>query len=72
MKLNIGDKVEWYSAAGHLNGSIKNIVLSENGRYETVPWIDIEVINKFGRAYTVRLCASHGNLIMMQVNKLVA
>ncbi len=70
MKLNINDKVEWFSAAGLLNGSIKNVVLSENAQYETVPWIDIEVINKFGRPYSVRLCATHSNLIMMQVSKI--
>ena len=70
MKLNINDKVEWFSAAGHLTGLIKDVVLSENARYETVAWIDIEAINKFGRPYMTRLCATHSNLVMMQVSKI--
>jgi hypothetical protein len=70
MQLNINDTVEWFSAAGHLTGSIKNVVLSENSLCETVPWIDVEAINEFGRPYMIRLCATHSNLIIMQVSKI--
>ena len=65
MNLRIGDRVTWSSAAGHLDGTIVNIVLSENGKNETVPWIDIRTSRT-----TVRLCATESNLIAMRVDKI--
>jgi hypothetical protein len=65
MKLIIGDRVSWTSAAGHLEGTIVDIVLGENGRNETVPWIDIRT-----NRTTVRLCATHDNLRAMQVDNI--
>ena len=65
MNLRIGDRVTWSSAAGHLDGTIVNIVLSENGKNETVPWIDIRTSRT-----TVRLCAIESNLIAMRVDKI--
>ena len=65
MKLTIGDRVTWSSAAGHLEGTIVDIVLSENGHNKTVPWIDIQTHRTI-----VRLCATHENLIGMQVDKI--
>jgi len=65
MKLTIGDRVTWSSAAGHLEGTIVDIVLSENGHNHTVPWIDIQT-----NRTTVRLCATHENLIGMRVDKI--
>ena len=65
MKLTIGDRVTWSCAAGHLDGEIVNIVLSENGHNHTVPWIDIRTSRT-----TVRLCATESNLIAMQVDKI--
>jgi len=70
MNLNINDTVSWSSAAGNLEGVITNICLNLNAAEQTVPWIDIQVINKQGRAYSVRLCATHQNLKMMRVTKL--
>jgi hypothetical protein len=70
MQLSINDKVEWFSAAGHLTGLVKNVVLDNNARYETVPWIDVEVVTKSGHSNMIRLCATHSNLLMMQVSKL--
>ena len=69
MKLQTGNTITWYSAAGLLTGTIKNIVLSENARYETVPWIDINIVNQVGGISVVRLCGTHSNLIMMQVSQ---
>lgn len=69
MKLQTGNTITWYSAAGLLTGVIKDIVLSENARGETVPWIYVTVINEFERPYNVCLCATHSNLIMMQVSE---
>ena len=72
MNLNINNRVSWVSAAGHLEGTIVNIVLSENGKNEIVPWIDIKTNRTsawdpvFG---TVRLCVTHSNLICMRVQK---
>ena len=63
MKLEIGTKITWVSAAGKLNGEIVNIVLSLNAAGQVVPWIDVEVA---GRSST-RLCATHSNLRMMKV-----
>jgi hypothetical protein len=65
MKLKINDRVTWSSAAGHLEGVIVDIVLSENGHNHTVPWIDIQT-----NRTTVRLCATHENLIGMRVDKI--
>jgi len=65
MKLTIGDRVSWSSAAGHLDGVIVNIVLSENGKGDTVPWIDIK-----SNRTTTRLCATQSNLIGMRVDKI--
>ena len=65
MNLRINDRVTWSSAAGHLDGTIVNIVLSENGKNETVPWIDIRTSRT-----TVRLCATESNLIAMRVDKI--
>jgi hypothetical protein len=67
MKLTVGDKITWTSAAGKLNGIIKNIVLSENAAEKTVPWIDVI----YGDNHGVRLCATHSNLKMMKVEKTV-
>jgi len=67
MKLNIGDKITWASAAGKLTGTIKNIALSENAAEKTVPWIDVV----YGDNHGVRLCATHSNLKMMKVAKTV-
>jgi len=65
MKLTIGDRVTWSSAAGHLEGTIVDIVLSENGHNHTVPWIDIRTNRTI-----VRLCATHENLIGMRVDNI--
>ena len=63
MKLEIGTKITWVSAAGKLHGEVVNIVLSLNAANQVVPWIDIK---SSGRSST-RLCATHGNLRMMKV-----
>ena len=63
MKLEIGNKITWVSAAGKLHGEITNIVLSLNAAGQTVPWIDVA---SAGRSST-RLCATDGNLKMMKV-----
>ena len=65
MKFRINDRVTWTSAAGHLDGTIVNIVLSENGKNETVPWIDIRT-----NRTTVRLCATEMNLKMLRVDNI--
>ena len=70
MQLNINDTVSWSSSAGNLKGVITIICLNLNAATQVVPWIDIKVINKQGRAYSVRLCGSNQNLIMMHVAKI--
>ena len=69
MKLNVNDKITWVSAAGKLNGTIKNIALSENAAGKTVPWID--VLYGENNCNGVRICATDSNLKMMKVAKTV-
>jgi len=64
MKLNIGNRITWRSAAGQLVGDIVNIVLSENGNNETVAWLDVKVADLYN---TVRICAVEMNLKMLSV-----
>lgn len=64
MELKVGDSITWKSAAGQLAGIIYNISLSNNAKNETTAWIDIS-LGKRG----IRLCGNHGNLVMMQVEK---
>jgi hypothetical protein len=66
MKLEIGNKITWVSAAGKLHGTIKNIVLSKNAADKVVPWIDV-VYGVYGNYRGVRLCAIDSNLKMMKV-----
>jgi hypothetical protein len=70
MQLNIGDSIEWKSAAGTLHGKILKIELNDNAAGETVPWLFVETESNLGREYSIKLCASHQNLVMMQVVKL--
>jgi len=63
MKLEIGNRITWVSAAGRLVGEITNVVLDLNAAGDTVPWIDIRS-QSGGRT---RLCATNSNLRIMQV-----
>jgi hypothetical protein len=66
MKIQIGNKIRYSSAAGVLTGTISNIVLSENAANQTIPWVDI----KFDKGNGVRMCASDQYLKMMKVEVL--
>ena len=66
MKLEIGTRITWVSAAGKLHGEITNITLSPSASGAVTPWIDIA---SPGRSST-RLCALDGNLKMMKVELL--
>lgn len=63
MKLTIGNKITWNSAAGQLVGTIKDIVLDLNAARQTIPWMDISINDK----QTIRMCASNDYLKMMKV-----
>ena len=67
MRLRINDRVTWHCLAGHLTGTIVDIVLDKNAADKVVPWIDIKTERN-----TVRLCATDSNLIMMSVEKEIA
>ena len=67
MKLAINDRISWKSAAGNLTGKIYNIELSENGKNETVAWLDVAIDN---RKSSTRLCAIDMNLTMLSVEKI--
>ena len=69
MKIKIGDKVTWSSAAGQLVGSVTNIVLDLNAANETIPWMDIKDIqdNTGKRHSGVRMCASDSYLKQMKI-----
>jgi hypothetical protein len=62
MRLRINDRVTWHCLAGHLSGTIVDIVLDLNAAQKVVPWIDVKT-----ERTTVRLCATDSNLIMMKV-----
>jgi hypothetical protein len=64
MKLRINDRVTWSCLAGHLTGTVVDIVLDLNAAGKTVPWIDV----KTNRS-TVRLCATDMNLAQLSVTK---
>lgn len=63
MKLEIGNRINWVSRAGELDGEIVNIVLNLNAAGEVIPWIDIA---SAGRSIT-RLCATDSYLKQMKV-----
>jgi hypothetical protein len=69
MKIKIGDKVTWSSAAGQLVGSVANIVLDLNAANQTIPWMDIRnITDQFNRSHGgVRMCASDSYLKQMKV-----
>jgi hypothetical protein len=67
MKLEIGDKIKWVSAAGKIDGKIDKIVLGLNAAGKLIPWLDITLT---GRAQTVRLCATDDYLKQLKVEKL--
>jgi hypothetical protein len=62
MKIRINDRVTWHCLAGHLTGTVVDIVLDLNAAQKVVPWIDIKTDRT-----TVRLCATDSNLIQMKV-----
>jgi hypothetical protein len=63
MKLSIGTKITWVSAAGRLNGTITNISLSPSASGAITPWITVN----YGAGSGVQLCALDSNLKMMRV-----
>ena len=63
MKLKVGSRISWVSAAGELSGEIYNIVLDLNGADQTIPWIDIKIADRTG----LRMCATDEYLRQMQV-----
>ena len=63
MKLEIGTKITWVSAAGRLVGTIKNITLSPSASGAVTPWITVN----YGARTGVTMCALDSNLKMMKV-----
>lgn len=63
MKLEIGTKITWVSAAGRLNGTITDISLSPSASGAITPWITVN----YGPRTGVQLCALDSNLKMMKV-----
>ena len=63
MKLAIGTKITWVSAAGRLNGTITNISLSPSASGAITPWITVN----YGSNSGVQLCALDSNLKMLKV-----
>ena len=74
MKLEIGNKVKWVSAADRefrlagitaqvREGVITNIVLDLNAANQTIPWM----IVKHPDGRSTKLCATHDYLKMMKV-----
>ena len=72
MKIEIGNKIKWDSAAGVLTGTVKNIMLNLNAANQTIPWMDVaDITDEFGSKYSSnRMCANDGYLKMMKVEVL--
>ena len=68
MNLSIGDKIRWESSIGVIRGKICNITLAPAANGVITPWIDVEYLIALHSA-VVRLCASDGNIKMMQISK---
>ena len=64
MKLEIGTKITWTSAAGTLNGTITNIILAPSASGAVTPWIDVRPET---RASSVRICALDSYLKQLKV-----
>ena len=62
MKLEIGNKITWVSAAGKLHGTITNITLSPSAAGTVTPWIDVACNGR-----STRLCAIDMNLKQLKV-----
>lgn len=67
MKLTIGNKITWNSAAGQLVGTICDIVLDLNAAQKTIPWMVIDVKDK---QLIILMCATDDYLKMMKVEVL--
>ena len=63
MKLEIGTKITWVSAAGRLTGTITNITLSPSASGAITPWMTVN----YGPRVGVTMCASDNYLKMMKV-----
>jgi len=63
MKLKVGSRISWVSAAGKLSGEIYNIVLDLNAANQTIPWIDIRIQDRTG----LRMCDTDEYLRQMRV-----
>ncbi len=66
MKIEIGSRIYYESAAGAIVGVVKNIVLDKNAAGETIPWMIIQP--KRGSGF--KMCASNSYLKMMKVEVL--
>jgi hypothetical protein len=72
MKMEIGNKIRWKSAAGVLTGVVKSIKLDMNAAKQVCPWILVEdVENWVGMTQSnVMLNGNDGYLKMMRVEVL--
>jgi hypothetical protein len=72
MKMEIGNKIRWKSAAGVVTGVVKSIKLDMNAAKEVCPWILVEdVENWVGMTQSnVMLNGNDGYLKMMRVEVL--
>jgi hypothetical protein len=59
----VGDKVKWSSAAGILEGVIKEIILQQNGNREYVPFMLIY----YGSYSCAMICATDAYIKMMKM-----
>jgi hypothetical protein len=72
MKIDVGDQVQWTSMAGVRQGVVKSIHLSPASDNSIQPWMLLEYnITVDGSVkHRVLLCANHGNLVRMKVEKI--
>lgn len=70
MKIEIGNKIKWLSAAGVLEGTVRGIKLDLNAAGETIPWMMLcDVFNRSNgiRHGGLEMCANDSYLKMMSV-----
>lgn len=73
MKIEVGNNIQWESAAGKLAGNVKAILLNLNGKGETIPWLDVQDVYGYddGKIHSnLRLCGNNDYLKMMKVRVL--
>lgn len=73
MRIQVGNKIRYSSAAGVLTATVHRIDLDLNAADQTIPWMTLHEVcveKTMERLSSVRLCASNDYLKQMKVEVL--